>query len=74
MGYPSPSHQWDVHRLSLFLLIPPWVRGTSISPRALHRYLLLQNQAGRARAWVEVKAKVGVEVKARVEVEAKAYK
>ena len=22
----SPSHQWDVHKQSLFLLTPPWVR------------------------------------------------
>ena len=43
MGYPSPSHQWDVHRLGLFLLTPPWAKGTSISPRALHKPLPLHN-------------------------------
>ena len=45
MGHPSPSHQWDVRRLSLFLLTLPWARGTSINPKALHRPLLLHNQA-----------------------------
>ena len=57
MGHPSPSHQWDVHRLSLFLLTLPWARGTSISLRVMHRPLLLHNQIGWARAWVEVEAR-----------------
>ena len=55
MGHPSLSHQWDVRRLSLFLLTPPWARGTSISPRALHIPLLLHNQAKWVMVWVEVK-------------------
>ena len=42
---------------SVFLLTLPWARGTSISLRVLHKPLLLHNQAGWARAWVEVKAK-----------------
>ena len=54
MGHPSPSHQWDVHRLGLFLFTPPWARGTSISPKALQKPLPLHNQVGWARAWVEV--------------------
>ena len=54
MGHPNPSHQWDVHRLGLFLLTPPWARGTSISPKELSRPLPLHDQARRARAWVEV--------------------
>ena len=41
MGHPSPSHQWDVHKLSLFLPTPPWAREDSTSPRVLHRPLLL---------------------------------
>ena len=35
-------------------LPPPWDKGASISPRALHRPLLLHDQV---RAWVEVKAR-----------------
>ena len=62
MGHPSPNHQWDVHNLGLFLLTPPWVRGTSI--RALHRPLPLHNQVGWTKAWIEVE----------VEAEARAHK
>ena len=57
MGHPIPSHQWDVRRLSLFLLTPPWARGTSINPRVLHRPFLPYNQTGWARVWVEVEAR-----------------
>ena len=56
-GHPSPNHQWDIQKLGLFLLTPPWAMGTSISPRALHRPLPLHNQVGWARAWVEVEAR-----------------
>ena len=54
MGHPSPSHKLDVHRLGLFLLTLPRARGTNISPRALHRPLLLHDQARQDNAWVEV--------------------
>ena len=54
MGHPSPSHQWDIHRLGLFLCTLPWARGTNSSPRVLQRPLLLHYQAKQARAWVEV--------------------
>ena len=54
MGRPSPSHQWDVHRLDLFLLTLPWARGTNISPRTLHRPLLLHDLARQTKAWLEV--------------------
>ena len=54
MGHPSPSHKLDVHILGLFLLTLPWAKGTNISPRALHRPLLLHDQARRDKAWVEV--------------------
>ena len=64
MGHPSTSHQWDVHRLNLFLPTPPWANGASISSKALHRPLLLHDQARWARVWV------GVEV----EAEARAHK
>ena len=47
---------------SLFLLTPPWARGTSISPRALHKPLLLHYKARWVRVWVQV------------EVEARAHK
>ena len=57
MGHPSPNHQWDVHRLSLFLLTPQWPRGTSISLKVLHHPLLLHNQDGWAKAWVEVEVR-----------------
>ena len=54
-GPPSvQANQWDVHKLSLFLLTPPWAKGTNISPKALHRPLLLHNQVGWAKACVEV--------------------
>ena len=56
MGHPSPSHQWDVHRLSLFLPTPPWARGASINPKASHRPLLLHNQVRWASARAKVKA------------------
>ena len=54
MGHLSPSHKWDIHRHCLFLLTPPWARGDSIDPMVPHKPLLLYNQVGRARAWVEV--------------------
>ena len=54
MRHLGPSHQWEVHRLSLFLFTLPWARGTNISPRALHRPLPLHDQVRRARAWAEV--------------------
>ena len=57
MGQPSPSHQWDVHRLGLFLPTLPWAKGANISPRALYKPLLLQDQARWARAWAEVEAR-----------------
>ena len=57
MGHLSPSHQWDVHRRSLFLLTPPWARRDSINHKALHKGLLLRSQARWARAGVEVEAK-----------------
>ena len=57
MRHLSPSHQWDIHRLGLFLLTLPWARGTSISLRELHRPLPLHDQARRVRAWVEVEDK-----------------
>ena len=55
MGHLSPSHQWDVHRLSLFILTSLLAKGTSTSLRVLHDPLLLHDQARWARAWVEVK-------------------
>ena len=58
MGHPSPSHQWDIRRRSLFLLTPPWAKGTNMNPRELHRPLVLHSQAGWVRAWVEVEVKV----------------
>ena len=48
MGHPSPSHQWDIHRLSLLLLTPPWAKGTNISPKELHRPLPLHDQARKS--------------------------
>ena len=41
LGRRSPSHQWDKHECSLFLLTPVLARGISISLRVLHRCLLL---------------------------------
>ena len=37
-------------------LPPPWARGASISPKALHRPLLLHDQAKWTKAWVEARA------------------
>ena len=54
-GQRSPSHQWDRHGHNLFLLTPAWARRTDISPRVLHKHLLLYRQAREARVWVEVK-------------------
>ena len=54
MGHLSPSHRWDLHRRSMFLLTPVRARGTSISPRVLHKCLMLHRQATLARVWVEV--------------------
>ena len=56
MRHLSPSHQWDVHKLSLFFSTPPWARGANISPKVLHMLLLLHDQARWARVWVEVEA------------------
>ena len=61
MGHPSSNYQWDVHRLDFFLPTPPWAKGASIGPKALHRPLLLHDQVRCARAWAEVE----VEVEAR---------
>ena len=57
MRHLSPNHQWDVHRLSLFLLTPLWAKGTSINLRVLHKPLILHNHAEWAKAWVEVKVR-----------------
>ena len=57
MGHVSLSHQWDIHKLNLVLPTPPWAKGASISPRALHRSLLLHDQDRWARAGVEVEAR-----------------
>ena len=54
MGRHSPSHQWDMHKRSLFLPTPPWAREDSISPKVLHKHLLFHKQAREARVWVEV--------------------
>ena len=53
MGQHSPSHQWDMHGHSLFLLTPVRVRGTSISPKVLHNHLLFHKQAKEAKLWVK---------------------
>ena len=58
MGHHSPSRQWDLRRLNLFLLTPAWARGTDISPKVLHKHLLLRRWATLARAWVEVEVKI----------------
>ena len=38
---PRPNRQWDLCKLSLFLLTPAWAKGTDISPKVLHKHLLL---------------------------------
>ena len=43
MGHPSPSHQWDMHRHSLFLSTSPWAREDSISPRFLPKHLYFED-------------------------------
>ena len=53
-GQRNPNHRWDVHRRSMFLLTPVRAKGTNISPRVLHKRLLLHKQARKARVWVEV--------------------
>ena len=57
MGHPCPSHQWDIHKLSLFLLTPLWARGIVIIPKVLHKHLLLRRQATWVGEWVEVKGR-----------------
>ena len=57
MGHPSPNHQLDVHRLGLFLPTPPWARGTSINPKALHKTLLIHDHARWAKVWVKFQAR-----------------
>ena len=54
MGHHSPSHQWDMHRHSLFLTTLSWAKEDNTSPRMLHKHLLSRKQATRVRAWVEV--------------------
>ena len=46
----GPSHQWDMHRHSLFLLTLLWPSEDNISPK----HLLFRRRATWARAWVEV--------------------
>ena len=41
MGHHSPNHQWDLHRCISFLLTPTWARGTSVSPKVLHKHSLI---------------------------------
>ena len=36
VGHHSPNHQWDMHKRSLFLLTPPWAKGTGVGPKVLH--------------------------------------
>ena len=42
MGHHGPRHQWDMHRHSLFLPTPPWAKEDSISPKVLHKHLLVR--------------------------------
>ena len=57
MGHCSPRHWSDMHRYSLFLLTPVWVKGISFSHRVLRKHLRQHKQAKRARVWVEVRDK-----------------
>ena len=52
MGHHNPSRQWDLRRRNLFLLTLAWARGADISPRVLHKHLLLRRWATWAKAWV----------------------
>ena len=52
LGQCSPSHPWDRRGHSLFLHPPVWVKETSISPKVLHKHLLLYRHAREARVWV----------------------
>ena len=54
MRQRSPNHQWNKRGNNLFLLTPVQARGASISPRVLHKRLLLHRRARDARVWVEV--------------------
>ena len=57
MGHPSPSHQWDMHKRSLFLPTLIWAKGISIIPKVLHKHLLLRKHAKWVGAWVEVEGR-----------------
>ena len=57
LGHHNSNHQWDMHRRGLFLLTPSWARGTGISPRVLHKHLLVRIRATWAMSWVEVQAR-----------------
>ena len=57
MGLHTPSHQWDMHRHSLFLPTQPWSRKDNRSPRVLWKHLILRRRATWAKAWVEVEEK-----------------
>ena len=54
MRHHNPSHQWDLHKRSLFLPTLPWAKERSISPKVLHKHLLFCRWVTWARAWVEV--------------------
>ena len=55
MGHPTPFHQWDMHRRSLFIFTPSWAREDSISLRALPKPPLLHIKARWDKAWVEAR-------------------
>ena len=45
MGHLNLSNQWDMHRHSLFLPTPSRAREDSISPKVLHKHLLIRRRA-----------------------------
>ena len=54
-GHGTPQSQSSIgHAQTQFLLTPVLARETSISPRVLHKHLLLHRRAREARVWVEV--------------------
>ena len=57
MGHHSSNNQWDMRERGLFLLTPAWARGIDVSPKVLHKYLLIYRWSTWARAWVGVEAK-----------------
>ena len=60
-GLPSEARipkLWDIVVLVISgTSAPVWAKGNSISPKVMHKHLLLHRRAREARVWIEVEGR-----------------